>query len=98
MFTAGTMNIMNKWRKHQMKIIDSWLSTKAYLLMHIFGTRLVNDLRLSLRDWEKLKHSRLRQPNTQDLAHVTIAKTKFYKEQKKEILWIKKRDCMTTDR
>ena len=23
LFTAGTMNIMNKWRKHQMKIIDS---------------------------------------------------------------------------
>ena len=35
------MNIMNKWRKHQMKIIDSWLSTKAYFLMHIFGTRLM---------------------------------------------------------
>ena len=35
------MNIMNKWRKHQMKIIDNWLSTKAYLLMHIFGTRLM---------------------------------------------------------
>ena len=42
-----------------------------------------NDLRLSLRDWEMLKYSRLEKPSTQDSAHVTTAKTKFYKEQKK---------------
>ena len=35
----------------------------------------------------KLKYPRLRQPSTQDLVHVTTAKTKFYKKTtKKEIL------------
>ena len=49
--------------------------------MHIFGTRLMT---LGLAsETEKLKDSRLRQPSIQDLAHVTNAKTKFYKKQKK---------------
>ena len=67
-----------------MKIVDSWLSTQAHLSMHIFGTRL-KDLGLTLGNWETLW---LLETET---AHVTTEKTKFYKNQKNEILWIKKK-------
>ena len=40
LLSAGTMEIMNRWRKHQMRTSDSRLSTKPYLQVRIFGTRI----------------------------------------------------------